>query len=125
MFKNKKGFTLLEVLISMTIVGMALGTVFGLLAGSKRLAFKATDDIERTIFLRSALNASQILEEPEYPKLPARYKKSLNIENGDFLEKPEQQTRPMKLALESYTLYDNEKDIELITVRLVLMDTAK
>ncbi len=123
--KINKGFTLLEVLIAMTIVAMALGTVFSLLAGSKRLAFKAADDIERTIFLRSALNAAQILEEPEYPELPNRYKKSLEIDSGDFLEKPEKQTRPMKLALESYVLHDDEKDIELVTVRLVLMDTAK
>jgi len=123
--KINKGFTLLEVLIAMTIVGMALGTVFGLLAGSKRLAFKAADDIERTIFLRSALNVAQILEESEYPELPNRYKKSLEIDSGDFLEKPEKQTRPMKLALESYVLHDDEKDIELVTVRLVLMDIAK
>ncbi|MCK5877592.1 MAG: type II secretion system protein [Candidatus Marithrix sp.] len=123
--KKNNGFTLLEVLIALTIVGMALGTVYSLLAGSKRLAFKATDDIERTIFLRSALNAAQILEEPEYPELPNRYKKSLEIESGDLLEKPEKQTRPMRLALEAYSLHDEEKGIEFNTVRLILMDVAK
>ncbi|MDM8564838.1 type II secretion system protein [Candidatus Halobeggiatoa sp. HSG11] len=123
--KKNKGFTLLEVLIALTIVGMSLGTVYGLLAGSKRLAFKAADDIERTIFLRSALNAAQILEDPEYPELPSRYKKSLEIGSGDLLEKPEKQTKPMQLALESYSLHDDEKGIELVTVRLILMDTAK
>ena len=123
--KKVNGFTLLEVIVAIAIVGMVLGTVFGLLAGSKRLAFKAVDDIERTIFLRSAINAAQILEEPEYPELPERYKNNLELTTEDLLEKPEKQTRPMRLALEPYTLRDDEKGIELTTVRLVKLDTAR
>ncbi len=123
--RSLTGFTLLEVIIAMAIVGLALGTTFSLLAGSKRLAFKATDDIGRTIFLRSALNAAQVLKEPEYPELPARYKESLQISTGEPLEKPEQQTRPMRLALEPYSLKDDEKGIEFSTVRLVKRDTAQ
>jgi len=119
------GFSLLEVIVAMAIVGMVLGTVFGLLAGTKRLAFKAVDDIERTIFLRSAINAAQVLEEPEYPELPERYKDSLDLTTDELLEKPEQQTRPMRLALEPYTLRDDEKGIEFTTVRLVKLDTAR
>lgn len=122
---RQQGFTLLEVIVAMAIVGMALGTILGLLAGSKRLAFKATDDIERTIFLRSAINAAQVLKEPEYPELPSQYKKDLTISIGEPLEKPEQQTKPMQLALEPYTLRDEEKGIELSTVRLIKRDTAQ
>lgn len=122
---RQQGFTLLEVIVAMAIVGMALGTILGLLAGSKRLAFKATDDIERTIFLRSAINAAQVLKEPEYPELPSQYKKNLTISIGEPLEKPEQQTKPMQLALEPYTLREEEKGIELSTVRLIKQDTAQ
>ncbi|BAP55155.1 prepilin-type N-terminal cleavage/methylation domain-containing protein [Thioploca ingrica] len=122
---RQQGFTLLEVIVAMAIVGMALGTILGLLAGSKRLAFKATDDIERTLFLRSAINAAQVLKEPEYPELPSQYKKNLTISIGEPLEKPEQQTKPMQLALEPYTLRDEEKGIELSTVRLIKRDTAQ
>lgn len=122
---KQTGFTLLEVLVALTIVGIALGSVFGLLAGSKRLAFKAVDDIERTVFLRSAINAAQVLEEPEYPALPERYKKSLTLETDELLEKPERQTRPMRLGLEVYILRDDEKGIEFRTVRLKKLDTAQ
>ncbi|MEN8216310.1 MAG: type II secretion system protein [Pseudomonadota bacterium] len=123
---NKQtGFTLLEVLVAMAIVGIALGTVFGLLAGTKRLAFKAVDNIERTVFLRSALNAAQVIEEPDYPELPERYKKSVELSTDEVLEKPERQTRPMRLALEPYTWRDNEKGIELTSVRLIRLDTAQ
>jgi len=119
------GFTLLELIVAMAIVGMVLGTTFALLATSKRLAFKAVDDIERTVFLRSAINAAQILEEPDYPELPERYQQSLDLSTDDPIEKPERQTRPMRLALEPYTLRDDEKGIELNSVRLILQDTAQ
>ncbi len=122
---KQTGFTLLEVLVALAIVGIALGSVFGLLAGSKRLAFKAVDDIERTLFLRSAINAGQVLEEPEYPELPERYKRSLTLQTDELLEKPERQTRAMRLGLEVYILRDDEKGIELRTVRLKKLDTAQ
>ena len=122
---RQSGFTLLEVIIAMAIVGMALGTVLSLLAGSKRLAFKATDDIERLIFLRSAINVAQVLEESEYPELPSQYKKNLTISIGEPLEKPERQTSTMQLALEPYTLRDEAQGIELTTLRLIKPDTAQ
>jgi len=122
---QQTGFTLLEVIVAMTIVSIALGSVFGLLAGSKRLAFKAADDIEQTIFLRSMLNTVQILKEPDYPQLPERYKKNLKINFDELLEKPERQTRLMRLALEPYTLRDDKKGIILTTVRLIEQDTAR
>ncbi len=121
---KRNGFSLLEVLVAMAIVGMVLGTVFGLLASSKRLAFKAVNDIEQTVFLRSALNAAQVEKKPEYPKLPERYKKTIELHIDDPLEKPERQTRTMRLALESYQLRDNKTGLELTTVRLILRDTA-
>jgi len=116
---QQAGFSLLEVLVAIAIVGMVLGTAFGLLAGSKRLAFQALDDIEQTVFLRAAINANQIFEEPDYPESPERYKKSLDVETDKPLEKPETLARPMRLALKPYTLRDDEKDIEIINFRLI------
>jgi len=116
---QQAGFSLLEVLVAIAIVGMVLGTAFGLLAGSRRLAFQALDDIERTVFLRAAINSYQILEEPDYPELPERYKKSLDVEIDEPLEKPETLKRPMRLAIEPYILHDDEKDIEITTFRLI------
>lgn len=129
MIKTKKfksaGFTLLEVLIAMAIVGMVLGTVFGLLAGSKRLAFKAADDIGRTVFLRSAINMAQLLEETDYPEHPEIYKKNMVLETGEPLEKPERQTRPMRLVLEPYTWHDEESDIQWQSLRLIRKETSQ
>lgn len=124
--KKTAGFSLLEVLIAMAIVGMVLGNIFSLLAGSKRLAFKGMDDIERTVFLRSAINAAQLLEDPEYPELPERYSQNLEIETSDEeIEIPEHQTKPMRLALEPVLIYDSETEKALYTVRLILQDKSE
>lgn len=121
MNKTTAGFSLLEVLIAMAIVGMVLGSLFSLLAGTKRLAFKGVDGIERTVFLRSAINAAQLLEDPEYPELPERYSQNLEIETSDEeIEIPERQTKPMQLALEPVGIYDSETEKVLYTVRLVV-----
>jgi prepilin-type N-terminal cleavage/methylation domain-containing protein len=126
MKKTTAGFSLLEVLIAMAIVGMVLGSLFNLLAASKRLAFKGVDGIERTVFLRSAINAAQLLEDPEYPQLPERYSSNLEIETSDEeIEIPERQTKPMRLALEPVLIYDKETEKVLSTVRLVIQDKAE
>jgi len=119
------GFTLLEVIVAMTIVGMMLGSLFGLLGGSKRLAFKAIEELDETLFLRSAINLAQLLEEPEYPKSPARFTKRVALQTGNLLEKPERQTRPIILALEPYTLVDKERGLELTTVRWKKLDAVR
>lgn len=117
------GFTLLEVIIAMAIVALVLGSVFTLLAGSKRLAFKAAEDVGQTLFLRAAINAAQLLEEPEYPELPQRYREAFELNIEDTLEKPEQQTRPLRLALEPYTV--EQDNITITTLRWKQLDTSQ
>lgn len=121
--KSKNGFTLLEVIIAMAIVGLVLGSVFTLLASSKRLAFQAAEDVGQTLFLRAAINAAQVLEEPKYPELPERYQQTLELKIEDTLEKPEQQTRPLRLALEPYTF--EQDNITITTLRWKKLDTSQ
>ncbi|MFT5321665.1 MAG: prepilin-type N-terminal cleavage/methylation domain-containing protein, partial [Pseudohongiellaceae bacterium] len=49
---NEKGFTLLEVLVAMTITGMALGGLFGVIAGNKRLAWSSEESLVETMQAR-------------------------------------------------------------------------
>ena len=118
-----RGFTLLEVLLAMAIVGIALGSIFGLLAGSKRLAFKASNEIGQILFLRAAISISQLEEDSDYPELPEEYKKEINFETDEILESPDRQTRKILLGLESYTISNNEKYLEIKSIRLKILDS--
>lgn len=119
-----KGFTLLEVLLSIAIVSMALGSIFGLLSGSKRLAFKASDEMGQVLFLRATINIAQLEEESDYPELPEEYKKEIQIESEELLEPPDRQTQKILLGLEPYTLSRAEKHLEIKSIRLKILDSV-
>ena len=117
MVKNK-GFTLLEVLIALAIVGLVFGTVLSLLTGSKRLAYKASYDIGHIVFLRSSINMGQLEEEPELPELPEEYAKNREFEVLELVERDEtKQTQPLRLGLEPYIVRDTERAVEIKTIR--------
>jgi prepilin-type N-terminal cleavage/methylation domain-containing protein len=103
---KQQGFTLLEVIIALTITGLALGTIFSLSAATKRLAFRAQDSVEQSIYLRAALNAAQAQRQSEYPDFPAHLNYVIN--SGDILEKPVRQTAPITYALEAYHISDED-----------------
>jgi len=121
---KNKGFTLLEVLLAIAIVGMALGSIFGLLAGSKRLAFKASEEMGQVLFLRASISIAQLEEESEYPELPEVYKKEVDFESDELLESPDRQTRKILLGLEPYNLSNTEKHLEINSVRLKILDSV-
>ena len=56
--KPARGFTLLEVLVALTIAGMALGGLFAVIGGNKRLAWRSEDALVRAREVRSLLNAA-------------------------------------------------------------------
>lgn len=122
---HAQGFTLLEVILAMMIVGMVLGTLFSLLAGSKRLAFKASDEIGETLFLRTALNVYQVLEKPEYPQLPSEYAKELSAQTDSLLDPPERQTQKILLGLEPYVLKDARSGVQVNSVRLKKLEAVR
>lgn len=125
---NKQyGFTILEVLVALIIVGLVMGSLFAIMGGSKRLAFRAMDSIQSTLFLRSALSSAQWLEEPKYPETPPHYAEGLKINNEDVLEKPERQTQKIVYALEPYQIDVETTDAQFVmrSVRWKRLDAAQ
>lgn len=123
--KKNSGFTLLEIIIGIAIVGIVLGTTFSLLASSKRLAFNAAYQIEQTLFFRAAINLSQIQEEPEYPIFPEEHAENLKIETEEVLESPPRQTQKSQLGLQPYILTDTQKGLNIYAIRLQKLDTMQ
>lgn len=107
------GFTLLEVIVALTITGFVLGGLFTLVAGSKRLSWASEDSLVRAAKLRAATNfallenefhdVEQILENYEY-----------DIRPGEILEEPERKTQGSNLALQAYEIINPDRD-EVVT----------
>ena len=108
---QQQGFTLLEVIISLTIVGMALGSIFSLLASSKRLAFSAINSMDNTMFLRSSISLAQVEQAPKYPEFPKNLSEKAEISIDDALEKTKRQTQKILYQLEPYHLDQNGKPL--------------
>lgn len=104
---TQRGFTILEVLLALAITALALGSIMSLAAGSKRLAFKAEENLNEILFLRAALNIGILQRKSDYPKYPVEYAEKITIESGALVDKVPRQTKSILYALETYQI--NEK----------------
>tara|TARA_B110000305_G_scaffold156785_1_gene173479 strand:+ start:349 stop:765 length:417 start_codon:yes stop_codon:yes gene_type:complete len=109
---NEKGFTLLEVLVAMTITGMALGGLFGVIAGNKRLAWSSEASLVETMQARSLINFSQLNDDKGEVYIDFE-NENLFIDSGYEMEAPERKTQASSLALRQYEVIDEYG--ELIT----------
>src|SRR5690606_31708270 len=89
--RSARGFTLLEVLVALTIAGMALGGLFAVIGGNKRLAWRSEDALVRTMDLRSLINQAQ-LDDTRGELPPARVVQGLRTESDIELPDPEDRT---------------------------------
>ena len=106
------GFTLLEVMVALTITGMALGGLFSVIAGNKRLAWQSEQSLVRTMQARSLINYSQLNDERGEAYVDFE-NDDLLLEYGYELEVPERKTQATTLALRRYEVFDEYG--ELIT----------
>ena len=120
------GFTLLEVLVALFIVSMTLSSIMSISAGSKKLAFKAEQKIDRIVFLRASLNNAQLHKSNKYPKYPRKHADSLRLITQKPLKKLKRQTRPLQYQLEPYQVVErNGNSAVLTSLRWRRLKTAK
>lgn len=123
--RRARGFTLLEVLVALAITGVAVGSLFGLLGGSKRLSFASSENLARALFQRAALNAAQVEERPAIPEPPERAAWRASVKAGEALEVPERQTKEILYVLEHYTVVDDEGGELFRSSRWKLLEALK
>ena len=95
--KNQQGFTLIEVIVALTITGFLLGGLFSLVGGSKQLSWRAEDALVRAIQQRAAWNFA--LLDKEYADLEAILDDYYEVRELDDIEAPDRQTQSLQYTL--------------------------
>ena len=84
---SQAGFTLLEVIVALTITGFVLGGLFSLVGGSKKLSWRSEESLVQATRVRAAINFA--LLENEYSNLEEVLQDySYQIRSSDLLEDP-------------------------------------
>lgn len=122
--KRLRGFTLLEVMVALTITGMALGGLFGVIAGNKRLAWRSEEALVRTMQTRGMINFSQLNDERGEVMVDFEYDE-VDIVTGFELETPERKTQASRLALRQYEVLDELGDIVAVGTYWVELELAE
>ena len=117
----QQGFTLLEVIMALTIVGFILGALFPLLGGSKQLSWRSEASLTRATSLRAVTNfallqnefrdVEEILEADNY-----------DIRSIGLLEDPLRKTQPMINALQGFEIIDENREEEVVGSRWIRLN---
>lgn len=121
---RQRGFTLLEVMVALTITGMVLGSLFTLAAGSKRLAFLSGESLGVATAKRAAVNFA--LLQNDYRDVEAILESSrFDIRAGEELEPPLRKTQALTFGLQTYEVVDEETDETVTGTRWIERDVAQ
>lgn len=114
---NQQGFTLLEILIAITLTSLVLGSLFVLQSNSSKLAFKADTKIYDNISLRAALNTALLANNNSNFSDEILKDNHYQITNVTPLEKPENQSHQLKWQLEKFDIVDDQNNILISSIR--------
>jgi prepilin-type N-terminal cleavage/methylation domain-containing protein len=118
---NQHGFTLLEVMIALTITSMVLGSLFALAAGSKQLAVRTQSSLHDTIQARAHINFA--LLDNEFRSLePALDNSRFRLQPIGVLPDVLRRTSPMNDLLQAWQLIDQNTGETIDGVRWVRVD---
>ena len=115
------GFTLLEVIVALTITGFVLGGLFSLVGGSKQLSWRSEQSLVQATRVRAAINFA--LLENEYSDVEEILQDdSYRIRSLDLLEDPERKTQATVHAFQAYEVINRERDEVISGSRWIQLD---
>ena len=119
--KKQDGFTLLEVIVALTITGFILGGLFSLLGSSKQLSWRSEENLLRASRVRAATNfallqnefrdVEQILKDDGY-----------EIRSLELLDDPIRKTEPLLWALQRYQITEDSRDEQFFGSRWIRLN---
>lgn len=111
--RAQAGFTLLEVIVALTITGFVLGGLFSLVGGSKKLSWRSEESLVQATRVRAAINFA-LLENEYFDVEPILRDESYQVRALDVLEDPLRKTQANVYGFQLYEVENRERD-ELIT----------
>jgi len=121
---KQAGFTLLEVIVALTITGFVLGSLFSLLGGSKQLTWRSEASLIEATRLRAATNFA-LLEDEYVDVQPILEDDSFEIRSIDILEEPVRKTQASSYTLEEYEILNSDRDIIITGSRWIQLELAR
>lgn len=119
--RRQQGFTLLEVMVALTITAMVLGSLFALATGSKQLAFRSKQSLATAVEARAAINFAFL--QNEYGEVEAALDNDrFRIQGEEFVEKVERKTQPNNLTLQHFEVIDEDTDERIEGTRWVKLE---
>jgi len=107
--RRHSGFTLLEVIVALTITGFVLGSLFSLVGDSKQLSWRSEQSLVQATRLRAAINFS--LLEDEFSEVEQILQDdSYQIRALDLLEDPVRKTQASSYGFQAYEIINRERD---------------
>lgn len=122
--KSSKGFTLLEVIVALTITGFILGGLFALVGGSKQLSWASQASLVRAAQVRAATNFA-LLENEFHDVEPILENYDYEVRAGDELEEPERKTQASTLTLQEFEIVNSDRDEIITGSRWIQLELAK
>ena len=117
--KNRQsGFTLLEVIVALTITGFVLGGLSSLVGGSKQLSWRSEENLLATTRARAAINFA--LLENEYHDVELILQdSSYEVRPLEVLEEPERKTQAGFFTLQGYQIVNTKTDQQITGSRWI------
>ena len=116
--KKQDGFTLLEVIVALTITGFILGGLFSLLGSSKQLSWRSEENLLRASRVRAATNFA--LLQNEFRNVEEILKDDgYEIRSLELLDDPIRKTEPLLYALQRYQITEDSRDEQFFGSLLV------
>ncbi len=120
--RKQRGFTLLEVVVALTITGMVLGSLFALAGGSKQLAFRSAQSLDTAIEARAAINFALLQDEYREVEEIMEGDEPFSIRANEYLEAVPRKTAPTYFKLQSYEVIDEDTDESISGTRWVKLE---
>ena len=113
-----QGFTLLEILVAITLTALVLGNLFVLQSQSKHLSLKAQTQLLHTINQRAYLNAAWSSDHELDSYLDEFAQMGYTLDNKQSLKKIEVQKQSQKIFLQSFDIVNEHREVILHSVRI-------